>query len=118
MSFPERLNESQRHLVGAGLVGPHAQILANLALSAQHCVQLARCKRSVAHQIETSKNAYRALGLRGYGRVDLRVKPDGEIYVIEVNPNPAIARDDDFMLGAAKVGLDYDTVIARILNLA
>jgi len=68
--------------------------------------------------IETSKNAYRALGLRGYGRVDLRVKPDGEIYVIEVNPNPAIARDDDFMLGAAKVGLDYDAVIARILNLA
>ncbi len=68
--------------------------------------------------VETCKNAYRALGLKGYGRVDLRVKPNGEIYVIEVNPNPAIAKDDDFMMAAAKMGLDYDAVVARILNLA
>jgi D-alanine-D-alanine ligase len=68
--------------------------------------------------LETSKSAYRALGLRGYGRVDLRLKPSGEFYVIEVNPNPAIAKDDDFMLAAAKIGLDFDAVISRILNLA
>lgn len=68
--------------------------------------------------LETCKNAYRALGLKGYGRVDLRIKPTGEIYVIEVNPNPAIGKDEDFMLAAAKSGLDYDAVIARILNLA
>jgi D-alanine-D-alanine ligase len=70
------------------------------------------------HLLEVSKNAYRALGLRGYGRVDIRMKPSGEIYVIEVNPNPAIAKDDDFMLAAAKLGLDYDAVIAKILSLA
>jgi D-alanine-D-alanine ligase len=32
--------------------------------------------------------AYRLVGLRDYGRVDLRVTPEGQAYVLEVNPNP------------------------------
>ena len=68
--------------------------------------------------LETCKTAYRALEIRGYGRVDLRVKPSGEIFVVEVNPNPSISKDDDFILAAAKIGLDYEAVIAKILSLA
>lgn len=67
---------------------------------------------------ETCKNAYRVLGLKGYGRIDLRLKENGEIYVIEVNPNPAIGKEEDFMLAAQEAGLDYDAVIAKIVNLA
>jgi D-alanine-D-alanine ligase len=37
---------------------------------------------------EVSRAAYRLIGLRDYGRVDLRVTPDGEPYLLEVNPNP------------------------------
>ncbi len=68
--------------------------------------------------LETCKAAYRALGLQGYGRVDLRLKADGTFSIIEVNPNPAIGPEEDFMESAAKMGLDYDAVVARILNLA
>ena len=37
---------------------------------------------------ELATTAYRLVGLRDYGRVDLRLTPAGEPYVIEVNPNP------------------------------
>ncbi|HKA06380.1 MAG TPA: hypothetical protein VKD71_03925 [Gemmataceae bacterium] len=37
---------------------------------------------------EVSGAAYKQLGMRDYARVDLRVTPEGEVYVLEVNPNP------------------------------
>src|SRR5206468_7797131 len=40
--------------------------------------------------------AFHALRLRDYGRIDLRVSPDGKIYVIEVNPNCYLARESEF----------------------
>ena len=62
--------------------------------------------------------AFHALRLRDYGRVDLRVTPAGEIYVIEVNPNCYLERESEFSRAAAKSGLEYDALIARIVDLA
>jgi D-alanine-D-alanine ligase len=66
---------------------------------------------------EACKKIYRLLKLRGYGRIDLRVKPNGEVYFIEANPNPSIAREDDFALSAEKGGMDYESLIAKIISL-
>jgi D-alanine-D-alanine ligase len=63
------------------------------------------------------KRAYRALELSGYARVDLRLDEQGNPWVIEVNPNPQIARGEDFAASAEKVGLGYETVLQRIVNL-
>jgi D-alanine-D-alanine ligase len=67
---------------------------------------------------ETCQGIYRALGLKGYGRIDLRVTAEGRVYFIEANPNPAIGRREDFARSAQKAGLDYDTLIAKLVKLA
>ena len=62
--------------------------------------------------------AFHALRLRDYARIDLRVTERGEIYVIEVNPNCYLERESEFARAAAEDGLTYDALIARILDLA
>jgi len=62
--------------------------------------------------------AFHALRLRDYARIDLRVTADEEIFVIEVNPNCYLERDSEFSRAAAKGGLAYEALIARILELS
>jgi D-alanine-D-alanine ligase len=68
--------------------------------------------------VKVSKAVYRALRIRGYGRIDLRVTPEGEIVILEANPNPNLDRDDEFAQSALKAGLSYPRMIQRILTLA
>ena len=63
------------------------------------------------------KRAYRALELSGYARIDLRLDEAGNPWVIEANPNPQIAKGEDFAASAEKAGLSYETVLQRIINL-
>lgn len=61
--------------------------------------------------------AYQVLGLRGYGRVDFRLK-DGVPYILEVNANPDLAPDAGFFRSAAAAGYTYSQTIGQILKLA
>ena len=63
------------------------------------------------------KRAFRALELSGFARIDLRLDEAGRVWVLEANPNPQIARGEDFAASAEKVGLSYETVLQRIINL-
>jgi D-alanine-D-alanine ligase len=63
------------------------------------------------------KRAYRALELSGYARIDLRLDETGNVWVLEANPNPQIARGEDFAASAEKTGVSYETVLQRIINL-
>jgi D-alanine-D-alanine ligase len=58
--------------------------------------------------------AWRACGLAGYGRVDLRLDEAGVPHVLEVNANPCLAADAGFMCAAERAGLTAADVIARI----
>jgi D-alanine-D-alanine ligase len=62
------------------------------------------------------KRTYRALGISGYARIDLRLKPTGEVYVIEANPNPEIAKGEDFADSAQAIGWSYEDLISRVLS--
>ncbi|MGB3082017.1 MAG: hypothetical protein WBB86_03375 [Candidatus Omnitrophota bacterium] len=64
------------------------------------------------------KRAYRALMIDSYGRFDLRLTPEGEIFIIEANANPALTPDDEFAESAKKAGLNYDKLIQKLLSLA
>jgi D-alanine-D-alanine ligase len=63
------------------------------------------------------KRAYRALELSGFARIDLRLDASGNAWVIEANPNPQIAKGEDFAASAEKIGISYETVLQRIINL-
>jgi len=63
-----------------------------------------------------ARKVYQILHIRGVGRIDVRLTPAGEIVVIEANPNPSLASDEDFARAAAAIGLDYDALIQRILD--
>ncbi|MGH7527436.1 MAG: D-alanine--D-alanine ligase family protein, partial [Gemmatimonadales bacterium] len=63
-------------------------------------------------------DAYRALRVRDYGRVDLRLTDTGEIYVLEVNASCYLERSSEFAMAAEAGGLEYPRVIERIVSLA
>jgi D-alanine-D-alanine ligase len=63
-------------------------------------------------------DAYRALRVRDYGRVDIRLTDTGEIYVLEVNASCYLERNSEFAMAAAAGGLDYPRLIERIVDLA
>lgn len=67
---------------------------------------------------KTAIESFEALRLRDYARIDLRVTPSGDIFVIEVNPNCYLERNAEFARAAAKDGIEYAALIARIVELA
>jgi D-alanine-D-alanine ligase len=67
---------------------------------------------------QTAMAAYQALELRDYGRVDMRLQPDGRIHVIEVNPNPWLSSRAEFAMAARKTGRTYSELVGEIVELA
>ena len=73
---------------------------------------------TVAKVTETAIKAYRAVKLRDYGRIDMRLSSKGEVYVIEANPNPWLSSGQEFAMAARKSGLSYTQMIGEIVDLA
>jgi len=68
--------------------------------------------------IATAKRAWRAIGCRGYARVDMRVAADDTPYVVEVNCNPDISPNAGFFRATRAAGYDYVGMVTHILKLA
>jgi D-alanine-D-alanine ligase len=67
---------------------------------------------------KVSLNAYRALRVRDYGRIDLRLTETGEIFVIEVNANCYLESSSEFATAGAAMGFDYPKLVNRIAELS
>ncbi|NUR54455.1 MAG: D-alanine--D-alanine ligase, partial [Acidobacteria bacterium] len=67
---------------------------------------------------QTAVAVFQALELRDYARIDMRLRPDGRVAVIEANPNPWLASKAEFALAARKAGRTYTQLIGEILDLA
>jgi len=71
----------------------------------------------VARLARESRRVYQALHLDGYARLDWRLRADGELFFLEANPNPEVARFEEFALAAEAAGLGYEPLVQRLLQL-
>jgi len=64
-----------------------------------------------------ARRVYKALSLSGYARLDMRMTAEGDVYVLEANPNPQLALDEDFARSALAAGLEFEDLIEQIVRL-
>lgn len=75
-------------------------------------------EQTVQKLSDTALAAYRAVKLRDYGRIDMRLTPSGDVYVIEANPNPWLSSKHEFAMSAKKAGRTYTQLIGEIVQMA
>jgi len=66
---------------------------------------------------QVCKRTYKALSLSGYARMDLRLRDDGEVFVIEANPNPNLSFGEDFAESAQEIGYSYEQLLQKLITL-
>src|SRR5882762_5231206 len=76
----------------------------------------AKSDEVAARIADTCTTAFHALWLHDYGRVDLRLTHDDVVYVLEVNPNPFLAQENEMADAAGKAGMSYNAFIQRIVE--
>lgn len=74
-------------------------------------------EETVIKLTKLSKRIYKILGLNGYARLDFRMSPQGQFYLLEANPNPHIGREEDLAQAALKAGWSYPDLIQHLLTL-
>jgi D-alanine-D-alanine ligase len=92
----------------------------NVSYQKRHGIDTAeaRLPEGVVAKIQhLAKRTYRALALSGYARIDFRMDASGTPFVIEANPNPQLAQEEDFAQSAAKAGVPYPVLLERIMAL-
>lgn len=73
---------------------------------------------SLKQSIENSAlNTFRAMGCSSYASVDIRINKEGEIFVLEINPNCWIGKGSDFVRSAESIGISYLELVYRIMEL-
>jgi D-alanine-D-alanine ligase len=75
-------------------------------------------EETVARIEQTAVTAYRALKLRDYGRIDLRLAENGRVYILEANPNPWLDPAAEFAMAAKESGRSYTEMIGEIVEAA
>ena len=63
-------------------------------------------------------NAWRALGCRGWGRIDAMLDSDGQFYLLEANTAPGMTSHSLVPMAARQAGLTFSQLVVRILELA
>lgn len=84
----------------------------------ENCIADNLTKEQRDRLADVAVRTYKAAGLRDYGRIDVRLAHDGEIYVVEANPNPYLADGEDLAWAAEEGGDLYPQLIQKIAEMA
>jgi D-alanine-D-alanine ligase len=68
--------------------------------------------------VRLSKMAFRALGLRDFARVDIRMDKKENIYLLEINSMASLGATGSFVYAAKVAGYDYTRLVNRIVDVA
>lgn len=63
------------------------------------------------------KKVYKALDMSGFARMDLRMRADGRVYVLEANANPNLSFGEDFAESAETINISYEDLLSKIVAL-
>ncbi len=63
-----------------------------------------------------AREAFTLLGLRDYGRVDFRMLPSGEVFILEVNPNPDLHPNGEISRGYRATGGTYAELLGALVS--
>jgi D-alanine-D-alanine ligase len=93
----------------------------DLGYQEKHGLRIGRAK-GLSEEMERriarlSRRICRRLGADGCVRIDYRLDSQGELYFLEANPNPDIAEEEEFASAANAVGIDYLTLLQKIVSL-
>ncbi len=98
-----------------------ARVKWNAKYQKKHGIETTAAKDLTTEQADginkLCKRVYRALQMSGYGRIDLRMRPDGKVFVIEANANPNLEFGEDFAESAEAMGISYEQLLHRITRL-
>ncbi len=72
---------------------------------------------TLTRMVRLCRRVYRILNMNGYARMDFRLTDDGRVFLIEPNPNPDLALDEDFAESADAAGVKYAQLVRRVISL-
>jgi D-alanine-D-alanine ligase len=64
-----------------------------------------------------AKRIYRSLHMCGFARLDLRMRDDGKVFLLEANANPDLTHGEDLAESASSAGINYEALVSRIVSL-
>jgi len=67
---------------------------------------------------DVAARAYETMQCRDYARIDMRVDDDGEVYILEVNPNPDLVDGAAYAMCAKASGRTYSETVCAIAQMA
>ncbi len=73
---------------------------------------------AVLRMQKTTQKTFATLGARGFGRVDFRMTPEGEQYVLELNTIPGFTSHSLLPKAAAVAGIEFSDLCDRIMKTA
>jgi len=91
----------------------------NVYQATQRCFEFAPSDQSLLNNLEElCHQCWQLFELKGPARIDFRVDPDGNTWILEINANPCLSSDAGFMAAAKRANLSAQDVIKNLLSAA